>query len=92
MHESERLPQTLWDCKDHVVFIPQYRRKVWFDALRKELGAVFRALARQQDCRLEEGHRQPDQVHLLLSIPPKYSVAGLVGSRKGKSAMHSART
>jgi len=59
MHESERLPPTLWDCKSHVVFIPQYRRQVWFDALRKELGAGCRALARQQDCRLEEGPRQP---------------------------------
>jgi len=92
MHEYERLPHTLWECKYHVVFIPQYRRKVLFDARRKELGAVFRELARQKDCRSEEGHLQPDQVHRLLSIPPQYSVAGIVGSRKGKSALHIART
>ena len=63
-----------------------------FDALRQELGAVFRELARQKACRIEEGHLRPDQVHLLLSIPPKYAVAGIVGYRKGKSAIHMART
>jgi putative transposase len=80
MNEYERLQHTLWECKSHVVFIPQYRRKVLFDALRKELGAVFRELARQKDCRIEEGHLRPDHVHRLLSIPPKYSVAGIVGA------------
>jgi putative transposase len=92
MNEYERLPHTLGECKYHVVFIPKYRRKVLFDALRKELGAVFRELARQKDCRLEEGHLQPDHVHMVLSIPPKYSVAGIVGYLKGKSAIHIART
>ena len=75
-----------------MVFIPQYRRKVLCEALRKELGAVFRELARQKDCRREEGHLRPDHVHMLLSIPPKYAVAGSVGYLKGKRAMHIART
>ncbi len=92
MNEYERLQHTLWECKYHVVFIPKYRRQVLFDALGKELGAVFRELARQKDCRIEAGHPQPEHVHMLLSIPPKYSVAGIVGYRKGKSAIHIART
>jgi putative transposase len=92
MNEYERLQHTLWECKYHVVFIPKYRRKVLFDALRRELGAVCRELARQKDCRIEEGHLQPDHVHMVLSIPPQYSVAGIVGYLKGKSAIHIART
>lgn len=92
MNEYERLQHTLWECKYHVVFIPKYRRKVLFEALRKDLGAVFRELARQKECRIEEGHLRPDHVHMLLSIPPKHSVAAVVGYLKGKSAIHIART
>jgi putative transposase len=92
MNEYEHLQHTLWECKYHVVFIPKYRRKVLFEALRQELGTVFRELARQKDCRIEEGHLRPDHVPMLLSSPPKYSVAAIVGYLKGKSAIHIART
>ena len=92
MNEYQHLQHTLWECKYHVVFIPKYRRKVLVEALRKELGAVFRELARQKGCRVEEGHLRPDHVHRLLSIPPKYPVAAVVGYLKGKSAIHVART
>ena len=92
MTDYQRLQHTRWECKYHVVFIPKYRRKVLFAALRKDLGAVFRELARQKTCRVEEGHLRPDHVHMLLSIPPKYAVAAIVGYLKGKSAIHIART
>ena len=92
MNEYEHLQHTLWECKYHGVFIPTYRRKILFEALRKELGAVFRDLARQKECRVEEGHLRPDHVQMLLSIPPKYAVAGVVGYIKGKSAIHIARS
>ena len=92
MTDYQRLQHTLWECKYHVVFIPKYRRKVLFAALRKDLGPVFRELARHKACRVEEGHLRPDHVHMLLSIPPKYAVAGVVGYLKGKSAIHIART
>ena len=92
MTDYQRLQHTLWECKYHVVFIPKYRRKVLFAALRKELGPVFHALARRQGCRVEEGHLRPDHVHMVLSIPPKYAVAAIVGYLKGKSAIHIART
>ncbi len=88
----ESLQHTVWECKYHVVFIPKYRKKTLFGALRKELGLVFRDLARQRECRVEEGHTMPDHVHMLLSIPPKYSVAQVMGYIKGKSAIHIART
>ena len=91
MNTYEKLNHTTWECKYHVVFIPKYRRKGLFGAIRKELGSVFHALSRQRECRIEEGHIMPDHVHMLISIPPKYSVSQVVGYIKGKSAIHIAR-
>lgn len=71
---------------------PEVRRKALFRELRKELGVVFRRLAEQKESRVEEGHLMEDHVHMLLSIPPKHSVAQVVGFMKGKSAIHIART
>ena len=92
MNDSHSLSHTKWECKYHVVFIPKYRRKVVYGHLRQYLGEVFRELARQKESRIEEGHLQPDHVHMLLSIPPKYAVAQVGGYLKGKSAIHIART
>ena len=92
MNEYQTLSHTKWECKYHVVFIPKYRRKVLYGQLRSYLGDVFRELARQKESRIEEGHLQADHVHMLLSIPPKYAVAQVVGYLKGKSAIHIART
>ena len=92
MDEDQSLSHTKWECKYHVVFIPKYRRKVLYGQLRGHLGEVFRELARQKESRIEEGHLQGDHVHMLLSIPPKYAVAPVVGYLKGKSAIHIART
>jgi REP-associated tyrosine transposase len=92
MHEYEALSHTKWDCKYHVVFIPKYRRKALYGELRKHVGSVFRELANQKECRIEEGHLMGDHVHMLISIPPKYSVSQIVGYIKGKSAIHIARS
>jgi putative transposase len=91
MDEFESLSHTKWECKYHVVFIPKYRRKVLYGELKKYLGPVFRQLADQRESRIEEGHLMPDHVHMLLSIPPKYSVSQVIGYIKGKSAIHLAR-
>ena len=92
MNEYQSLSHTKWECKYHVVFIPKYRRKVLYGQVRQDLGEVLRELARQKESRIEEGHLQPDHVHMLLSIPPKYAVAQVVGYVKGKSAIYIART
>ena len=91
MNEYQTLSHTKWECKYHVVFIPKYRRKVVYGHLRQYLGEVFRELARQKESQVEEGHLQADHVHILLSLPPKYAVAQVVGYIKGKSAIHIAR-
>ena len=91
MQTYESLKHTTWDCKYHVVFIPKCRRKVLYQGIRQELGTVFRSLAEQWECRVEEGHLMPDHVHMLMSVPPKYSVSNVMGFIKGKSAIHIAR-
>ena len=91
MDKFESLSHTAWDCKYHIVFIPKCRRKVLYGQLRVHLGEVFRKLAGQKESRVEEGHLMPDHVHMLLSIPPKYSVSQVIGFIKGKSAIHLAR-
>ena len=91
MDEYASLSHSKWECKYHVVFIPKGRRKALYGQLRVHLGEVFRTLARQKECRIEEGHLMPDHVHMMISIPPKYAVSQVVGFIKGKSAIHLAR-
>ena len=91
MDKYVSLSHTAWDCKYHVVFIPKCRRVTLYKQLREHLGEVLRKLAAQKECRVEEGHLMPDHVHMMLSIPPKYSVSQVVGFIKGKSAIHLAR-
>ena len=92
MNNVESLSHTKWECKYHIVFIPKYRNKALYGALRQQLGDLLRQLAMQRESRIEEGHLMGDHVHMLVSIPPKYSVSQVVGYLKGKSAIHIART
>jgi len=73
------------------VFIPKCRKKVTFGQIRKELGNVFRRLARQKESVIEKGHLMSDQVHMMISVPLKYAVSQVVGFIKGRSAIHIAR-
>ena len=91
MRSIESLSHTRWECKYHVVFIQKYRKKEIFGQIRKELGEVFRRLARQMESVIEEGHLMLDHVHMMISIPPKYAVSQVVEFLKGKSAIHIAR-
>ena len=87
MREWQSLAHVKWECKYHVVIVPKYRRKALFGHVRKRLGNIFRQLCRQKEIELVEGHALLDQVHMVLSIPPKLSVAMAVGYLKGKSAI-----
>ena len=92
MDDYESLRHTKWECKYHVVFIPKCRRRKLYGQLRQHLGEVFRQLAQRKQSRIIEGHLVANHVHMLLSIPPKYAVAQVIGYIKGKSAIHIART
>jgi len=76
-----------WECKYHVVIIPKYRRKVLYGKIRKRVGEILRELCQQRGIELLEGKAMPDHVHMLLSVPPKYSIAHTIGFLKGKSAI-----
>ena len=91
MNDASSLNHTRWECKYHIIWIPKYRKKTLFGQLRQYLGEVFKDLARGRESEVIEGHLSPDHVHMLISIPPKYSVAQVVGYIKGKSAIHIAR-
>jgi putative transposase len=92
MDDYESLNHTKWECKYHVVFIPKCRRKKLYQQLRQDLGEVFRQLAQRKESQIVEGHLVVDHVHMLISIPPKYAVAQVIGYIQGKSAIHIART
>jgi len=92
MDDYESLKHTKWECKYHIVFIPKCRRKTLYRQLRQDLGEVFRQLAQRKESQILEGHLVVDHVHMLISIPPKYAVAQVIGYIKGKSAIHIART
>lgn len=85
--EADTQSHVLWNCTYHLVFVPKYRKKVLFGQVRARIGALLRELAKQKDIQIHEGTACPDHIHLVASIPPKYSVAYAVGFLKGKSAI-----
>ena len=86
MQRFNRLAHSVWDCKYHVVWIPKYRRKELYGKKRDIVVRTIKKWARIKGVEILEGHALRDHIHLCLSIPPKYSVAGIIGLLKGKSA------
>ena len=86
-NKSDSLAHTKWMCKYHIVFSLKYRRKVIYNQIRKDIGEILRTLCQYKGIEIHEGHLMPDHVHLLVSIPPKYSVSSVMGYLKGKSAL-----
>ena len=89
--EVQNLNHSTWVCNYHVVWIPKYRKKKIFKGIRTDLGIVLHKLAEQRESKILEGHLLADHVHMLISIPPKYSVSSVIGYIKGKSALYIAR-
>ena len=87
----EALSHSRWECKYHVVFVPKKRKKQLYGAVRRFLAKVFHELARQRGSKIIRGNMVQDHVHMLISIPPKYSVSEVIGYIKGKSAIAIAR-
>ena len=84
---TNSLAHTKWNCKYHIVFAPKYRRKVFYEEHREEIRDIIRQLCSWKGVEIIEGEICPDHIHLLLSIPPKYSVSAFMGYLKGKSSM-----
>ena len=81
------LDHTTWRCQYHVVFAPKYRRMVIYKELRADIGKILRQLCQQKGEEIIEAEACPDHIHMLLSIPPKYSVSQIIGFLKGKSSL-----
>jgi putative transposase len=84
---AQSLAHTKWLCKYHIVFTPKYRRKIIYNQLRTDIRDIIKDLCKWKGIEIIEGHMMADHIHLLLSIPPKYSVSEIMGYLKGKSAM-----
>ena len=84
---AQSLSHSKWLCKYRIVFTPKYRRKVIYYQLRADIQKIIKDLCKWKGIEIIEGHMMPDHIHLLLSIPPKYSVSQIMGYLKGKSAM-----
>ena len=84
---AESLAHTRWLCKYHIVFTPKYYRKIIYNQLRVNIRQIIKDLCKWKGIAIIEGHMMPDHVHLLLSIPPKYSISEVMGYLKGKSSM-----
>ncbi|WP_370769160.1 IS200/IS605 family transposase [Ruminococcus callidus] len=81
------LAHSKWNCKYHVVFAPKYRRMVIYQQIKMDIGKILRKLCEQKGVEIIEAEACPDHIHMLISIPPKYSVAQIMGYLKGKSSL-----
>ena len=86
-NKAYSLSHTKWMCKYHIVFTPKYRRKAIYGQIRSDIGEILRRLCEYKGVEIIEGHLMPDHVHMLLAIPPKYSVSSVMGYLKGKSSL-----
>ena len=87
MKDNDSLAHTTWNCKYHIVFAPKYRRKVVYGQLRADIGKILRMLCDRKGIEIVEAECCPDHIHMLVEIPPKYSVSEVVGYLKGKSSL-----
>ena len=85
--DNESLTHTTWNCKYHIVFAPKYRRRVIYGQIRQDIGKILRLLCIRKELEIVEAECCIDHVHMLVKIPPKYSVASIVGYLKGKSSL-----
>jgi len=87
MHDWRSLTHVRWDCKYHVVIVPKYRKRRLYGKFREAVGNLIRELCRQKGVDVLEGHLMSDHIHMCLSVPPKFSIAFIIGFLKGKSAI-----
>ena len=85
--DISRLEHTSWRCQYHVVFAPKYRRMEIYREIRADIGVILRKLCQQKGVEIIEANACPDHIHMLISIPPKYSVSQIMGYLKGKSSL-----
>ncbi len=85
--DTNSLAHTKWECKYHIVFAPKYRRQIIYGQIRLDIGQMLRKLCEYKGVEIIEAEVCKDHIHMLVSIPPKYSVAQIMGYLKGKSSL-----
>ena len=85
--DTESLSHTKWNCKYHIVFAPKYRRQVIYGKIKTDIGQILRKLCEYKGVEIIEAEACPDHIHMLVSIPPKYSISQIMGYLKGKSSL-----
>ena len=85
--DNNSLAHTKWNCKYHIVFAPKYRRQIIYGKLKADIGKILRQLCQQKGVEIIEAELCRDHIHMLISIPPKYSVSQIMGYLKGKSSL-----
>ena len=87
MKDINSLSHSKWRCQYHIVFAPKYRRQVIYQEIKADIGQILRKLCEQKGVEIIEANACPDHIHMLISIPPKYSVSQIMGYLKGKSSL-----
>ena len=85
--DTNSLAHTKWECKYHIVFAPKYRRQIIYGKIKADIGQMLRKLCDYKGIEIIEAEACKDHIHMLVSIPPKYSVAQIMGYLKGKSSL-----
>ena len=85
--DTNSLAHTQWNCKYHIVFAPKYRRQIMYGKIKSDIGMMLRKLCEYKGIEIIEAEACKDHIHMLISIPPKYSVSQIMGYLKGKSSL-----
>ena len=86
-NDKNSLAHTTWNCKYHIVFAPKYRRQLLYGELKADIGKILRELCEWKGIKIIEAELCPNHIHMLIEIPPKFSVSGVIGFLKGKSSL-----
>ena len=86
-NDDSSLSHTRWNCKYHIVFIPKYRRKEIYGKIKADIGKILRKLCEYKEVEIIEAHAMKDNIHMLITIPPKLAVSSFMGYLKGKSSL-----
>ena len=81
--DKNSLSHTTWECKYHIVFAPKFRRKVIYEQIKEDIGKILRSLCERKGIEIIEAEACPDHIHMLIRIPPKYSISEIMGYLKG---------
>lgn len=87
MKDINSLEHTKWRCQYHMVFAPKYRRQVIYNEIKADVGYILQKLCEQKGIEIIEANACPDHIHMLICIPPKFSVSQIMGYLKGKSRL-----